>query len=293
MYFSLGSINTVFAETATETIDSNKINDKDTIKPALLNDLNVYPGDILSVTYPLVAQEIPEFYFGRKRLAALAEEAQWRVFVGVATDMIPGKYVITVTQPDKSNEKLEFVVKPSRNALSTTKKINRSSNFILNRLQSRKKTSSPTFKLPDLPWANLTPVFPINYPAKGQWSKNFGELQVSSNNDLTRLNHIQLVTTEPQPILSPADAICLEITEKDGIYSIWLDHGMGLFSHISGLQNTTIEEQDKIVAGSMISNIIDRKAVTPQTIQWRMLFNGVLVNPHSAVALETPLTSNN
>ena len=290
MLWSLTSI--AFAQTS-EKADIENVNSYDDSEDANLdssataiNRFNVYPGDILSITYRQVANQIPEFYFGRKRLAAITEGEQWRVFVGIATDMIPGKYVITVTQPDKNNEQITFVVKPSRKALSSTQKINRPSNFILNRLQSRQKKDSSTFELPDLPWANLTPVLPITYPAKGQWSQNFGELKIGKNNDLKRLNHIQLVTTEPQPILSPADAICLEITQQNDTYSVWLDHGMGLFSHISGLKNITIEEQDKIVAGSMISNIIDRKTTKPQSIQWRVLFNGVLVNPHSAVALK-------
>lgn len=252
--------------------------------PTTASDLTVYPGEILSISYQRVDEQIPEFYFGRKRLAAIAVGDHWRVFTGISANMIPGRYVITVTQPDKSNEKIDFTIKPSRNALATSRSIDRPSNFILNRLQSRKKKKTPQFKIPELPWANLTPTFPIKHPAKGQWSQNFGEIQID-NDGLKRLNHIQLVTTEPQPVLSPADAICLEISEKEGIYSIWLDHGMGLFSHISGLKNVTIEEQDKIVSGSMISNIIDQKNTSPQTIKWRILFNGALVNPHSAAAL--------
>ena len=285
------SINTNFAQTPTESeVDGSSNENYESVGPGsstiVTNTLNVYPGEILSLTYQRIVGQIPEFYFGRKRLVAIAEGEKWRVFVGIATDMIPGRYVIIVNQPDLNNERINFTVKPSQDVLSTQTKVNRSSYSILNRLQSRQKKTASLFKLPDLPWANLTPILPISYPAKGQWSQNFGELQITNDNSLERLNYIQLSTNKPQPILSPTDAISLKITEQKGIYSVWLDHGMGLFSHISGLKNITIEEQDKIVAGSMISNITSSKTTTPHTIQWRILFNGVLVNPHSAVILK-------
>ena len=63
---------------------------------------------------------------------------------------------------------------------------------------------------------------------------------------------------------------------------------MGLFSYISGLKSIAIEEQDKIAAGSMISQITDDVASEPSMLQWRVVLNNSLINPHSITALGMP-----
>lgn len=282
--FALIETITSFAFAETTLVQTNNNPENIRHSQSSISSLNVYPGEILEIFYPLINNETPKFYFGREQLTALIDKGEWRIFVGIAANMIPGRYIITIIHPDKSNDKIAFVVKPSRKVLSATQ-LNNSSRSILNRLQSRKSNSQLEFTIPKLPWANLNPKLPIHYPAKGQWSQNFGELQITNGHNLKQIDHIQLVTTEPQAILAPSDAICLEITKKNGVYSLWLDHGMGLFSHISGLQNISVEEQDKIVSGSMISKIIDSPVVKPHSIQWRLLINGVLINPHSATKL--------
>jgi len=132
---------------------------------------------------------------------------------------------------------------------------------------------------------------PLIYPSNGQWSDDFGAYYNSVlNKPNNRLNRVDYLMSEVSPlteVLSPGKATCFDISydEKMG-YRVLLDHGMGLFSEISGLTNIAIEEQDIIEKGSVIStfgkeDFIEKKQAKKNTIFWRVFMTNASINPKS------------
>ncbi len=291
LLFSTYALSIENEKSADKTLENADHIDNETVKNSDITVIDSYlpqtiPGGTVELNLRKLMTEseqaaMPQVYFGRHQTIVLDNDDYWKVIIGVNLQSIPGRYVASVVEADKSNGKLDFTVIPHHYSLASD--IGKTvKNRLIGRLLSRKPQTTTQFKiLKDLPWSNLSPQLPLNYPAKGSWSDQFGHVYQNSDQQMVQTESIQLTTTQPQLITSPADAICLQIDEEDGRFSVWLDHGMGLFSHISGLPDIAIEEQDKIIQGSMISNITDNASNRrPTKVVWRVVMNNALINPH-------------
>lgn len=242
------------------------------------------PGQPVEFLMPKQEANPPTASFGQQPVIVLDNGAQWRLLVGIGLATIPGNFVASVVNTDNSNFGIDFTVAPFAYPLIDTVKRTRG-NRLLDLIS--KPAEKRRNKRPELPWSNLPPQLPLQYPAQGPWQQHFGHIDQPKADKQEQKQQITLVVDQAQSIVTPSDAVCLQIQEENGKFSVWLDHGMGLFSYISGLPNITIEEQDKIVRGAVIGLVTDDMTSGGQVVlQWQVVMNSVAVNPQIMTTLE-------
>jgi hypothetical protein len=257
----------------------------------------VVSGDILSVNTQTKFTLEDQVKLGQTKTIVLSKGTGHHIIAGIDLNTIPGQYLLTVHSKKLQLESINYIVTATQQQF-----LNIAPRF--NSLSNSEKVKE------SLLWSNREPKLPLIFPAEGNWNKSFGQYYESSESNLLesgftqnitsqnknklkklhRIDHISLNFNKPLDVVSPSDAICFLINfDEENGYTVLLDHGMGLFSEISGLDNLTISEQDKVKKGSLIGNftkenLVNKKNTTSlisKTIQWRVFLTKSIINPTS------------
>ncbi len=269
----------------------NTQNDSESViskEPLIEPPQSVAAGDILRIVSPKLESEGYVAKLGRTPTIMISHEGYDEIIAGVDINAIPGEYLLTLETNKKQLASFSFVVPtPGKHAFSEPPKQLSSSGI-------EKKAL-----LKKLLWSNINPVLPFTLPVQGEWSTTFGayfemnQAPKSKNkgrlfnaSTLSRVDSVFLTIEEPTAIYAPSHSVCFLVSfDQDKGYTVLLDHGMGLFSEISGLSNLTISEQDRVPKNALIASfnsddfVGTDNEITSKTIQWRTFLNKATVNP--------------
>jgi len=247
----------------------------------------VLPGNYTSVRFKKHQKERPIVYFGRQQAILLDDDTHWKVLIGVSKNTHAGKYLVTVVEKDKTNFEYAFNVLPQA---SITKDTSPKQKGLLKRFSIRKKNSERSkVKIPKrIPWSNIEPKLPLDLPLdrsliqveKGSGlDNNFNGLIF--NLALNKPTNENFIASQELPTRSPSNAIVLSVKKTDNRYSVWLDHGMGLLSYVSGLSSISIEEQDVIKRASVIGyfGASSDGDISSNKLEWWTLINRQFIHP--------------
>ena len=122
--------------------------------------------------------------------------------------------------------------------------------------------------------------FDFLMPVNGIISSRFGKKRFI--NDLPRSPHLALDIAAPEntEILAPSDAIVILTGQffYAGNY-VMLDHGMGLISSYSHLNNINVKEGEYIKKGMLLGTVGSTGRVTGPHLHWSIYLNKQRVNP--------------
>ena len=271
----------------TKTITDTNINPE--IKELKLQ--NVLPGEIF---YLKIAEFEDEEYWpklGQTRAILIRGKGSDEIYAGVDIKTNPGEYLLAIETSKKQLATYKFIVPTPVKPVF----IENSPSFFNDAPLANTQELSDT-----LLWSNFPPKFPLVLPVKGDWSNSIGhfyEKRLNSsntqNNEIDIVDHIAIEIASPTQVQAPGDAVCFSIS-FDPIqgYSVILDHGMGLFSEITGLNNLTISEQDKVKQGAIIAsfntaNFLDKDSKPKdRTVRWRTFLNKSIINPYQLTKLQ-------
>jgi len=241
------------------------------------------PGGI--VTFTLTKPTIKNFslYLGQTKAVCIERQNSLKVITGVDINTLFGKYLLSAKTKKEQLLQIPFQVKPF-----APQYLDKAPDMNGVKLISAEEVSK------SLLWSNREPKLPLIAPVIGNWSKDFGAyynqtLNESENQkkNLQKIDSLRLDINTPTIIGSPSNAVVFTIyfDEKAG-YRILLDHGMGLFSEISGLPSISVEEQDVVTQGALIANFttsdfVKNRSPQKHTIFWRVFLTKALINPKS------------
>lgn len=251
-----------------------------------------YPGGIVDLTIDKEGSELPDVKYGLNDVAIFDRKDHWQVLIGIDQNTLPGDYLLYVkhANDDKSAFHQKFTVAQKEPIFTNPLK----TNFDLNSLRHE--------RFSDLNFNNtVEPALPLNYPLAGQWTDQFGALEISEEDDDIRVrNYISLSTTQLTTVLAPQNGIVSRVIENtdnqvsEGInitssntqsgptsYTLFLDHGRGLYSILSGVMDITIEPGNGVLAGAVLGKIYTRDTSNnePHTLFWQTILNEAYVNP--------------
>ena len=290
------------SENENNTSEEQELEIPEVFRP--IHEVKIYqPGEIIQIKKP--HYQDPEFSsytakLGQTKLIKISKLGHDEIFAGIDINLNPGEYLISLETEKKQIESLPFIVTMNNPVqfLSPTEQL------------AAQQTLLPKDKIiPNLLWSNLFPNYPFVYPMKSEWSSTFGfyfepkpnEIKSKKNTissreqELQRIDYISVDIQHPTTIVSPSDAVCFSIRYDENFgYTILLDHGMGLFSEISGLNNLTVSEQDRIKKNAVIANfttedfynIETQNSNVKHSVRWRVFLNKATINPHHLIKLQ-------
>ena len=265
-----------------ETIDAVKL-------------VNILPGGVLYLKTNKFDSTDYWVKLGQTRTILIRGNDFDEIYAGINIKAIPGEYLLSVETSKEQLATHKFVVPVPQEPI-----------FIDNvdRFFSGAPLS-PTKELSNsLLWSNVPPKFPLNFPVKGDWSETIGHFYEKNIESSTQKNqhntseigvidHVAIELSAPTPVLAPSDAVCFSITfDPNHGYSVILDHGMGLFSEITGLTNLTITEQDRVKQGAVIANfntasfLNNKDKPKNRTVRWRTFLNKSIINPYQLIQIK-------
>ena len=239
----------------------------------LLRDEMVTAGGVFTATISKPAKADFLVTLGQTRAVLIKQKNTYKIMAGVDINTLFGEYLVSIQTPKAQLERIPFFVESSK------------AEFIENYENRHLPATKDITK--KLLWSNREPQLPLIYPATGDWQEFFGAYYQAKNslahqNDLKRVEYLKLDITQPIDIMAPSKGVCFRVEFDEGYgYRVLLDHGMGLFSEISGLDNLLIEEQDVVEQGTMISSFKPNNLKTAKTVYWRVFMTNALVNPQA------------
>ncbi len=245
----------------------------------LMAQYDNHPGGIIDLEIAKQSTNLPDVKYGTKDVTVLDQGTSWRVLVGIDLTTIPGEYLLYIKrQSEDSNaysEKFEVGHKIAR---------------FINSATDTQVSALYHDIFSDISFNNTNqPALPLSYPASGQWADYFGHINTNPLTDnVDARNFISLTTTEVIPVTSPQDAIVSHIIESDpNEYNnkknciLFLDHGRGLYSVLSGVTDLTIKVGNGVQAGAVLGKVYSDSNTNsqPRTLIWQTVLNGAYVNP--------------
>ena len=240
------------------------------------------PGGVINLKIKKLSEDLPEVKYGLHDVTIIDQKSHWQILVGVNLETLPGEYLLYVKHQleDSIAYSHKFQVRPQ------------SVEFISSEMRYSQIISIEHDSFSDIEFENtVQPEVPLNYPTQGHWSKDFGNIYTKGNNSESR-NFIYLTTTEIATVTAPQNAIISKIIETPNKtqpqnndtktnYTVFLDHGRGIYSILTGVSDLTVETGNGVLAGAVLgkihSNDITNKK--PRTLIWQTVLNYAYVNP--------------
>ncbi len=237
-----------------------------------------YPGGIAALSMPKQSAVFPTIKYGLYEPVIIDSGAEWKILIGLDLDTVPGEYLLYVK--DNASEA------PAYNMVFT---VDNNSILFIEELHA----DYGEFKLDSLSDVDFQnseqPKLPFIEPTTGTWSDLFGAVVLNQNPNRKstapkRQDYVSLAAAEFSPVTAPSNAIVSRITLSDSptnepqLATVYLDHGRGLFSIISGISDLSVETGNGVVAGAVIGKLPPSDKQFSELV-WRCVLNGVLVNP--------------
>lgn len=233
-----------------------------------------YPGGIAELRLEKLSDELPEIKYGIREPVVIEHEHYWRVLIGIDLETLPGDYLVYLKRAteDARSEALSFNVQQYRYPLHSN------SGVSIKRAHKKHKTLS------SIDFSNTQqPALPLRLPADGQWTQSFGHIVIDGkNNQAASQNLVSLTTTELLTVNAPQNAIVTKIeTRKNGLSTVFLDHGRGLYSILDGVADLSVETGNGVVAGAVLGKLpsSERSNNVIKRLTWQCILNGAYVNP--------------
>ena len=239
-----------------------------------------FPGGVAELWIPKISQNLPTVMFGMSEPVIIDRDQQWQILIGLSLNTLPGEYVVYVKENDAETP-----------AYSLPFNVEHKTNSIIQGEIKFEFLESEINPLSELSYNNTEqPKLPLSLPVAGKWADYFGFLMMDINSNPESGNHqlqdyVSLSTSELSTVEAPSNAIVSRIVfESDNsdnanpLATIFLDHGRGLFSIISGLSDLSVETGNGVVAGAVIGKLPPSNEDL-STLYWRCSMNGVLINP--------------
>jgi len=245
----------------------------ETIKETNFN----YPGGIAEILIDKKNTFLPEVQYGIYEPTIIEQDDHWRILIGLDLKTIPGEYLLYLKHQvdDASSEHIKFIVEQKDYPIKVLER------------KSKKLIKQEHSRLTQLDYENTRqPNLPLNFPVEGHWDLEFGAVFYNKRSKKTHTqNQISFETSSIINVRSPENALVSNvIIEKDESATVFLDHGRGLYSVISGITDLNVEIGNGVLSGAVIGKVtptadFKKSTVATKTLTWQCILNGIYVNP--------------
>jgi hypothetical protein len=236
-----------------------------------------FPGGVAKLRLAKLSSSLPVVKFGMAEPPIIEFEKDWRILIGLDLAMLPGQYLVYLKHSgtDLPATSLKFNVVQKTYPITNIKGVR-------SRGISHDKFSEIDFENSE------QPQLPLKLPIEGTWVDVFGSIAVSNDplsisSETLVQNYVYLTSTELSIITAPQNAMVSRIIQDpdpEGLATVFLDHGRGVYSILTGVADLSVEVGNGIVAGAIIGKLpASINNDQSSTLIWQSIVNGVYVNP--------------
>lgn len=246
-----------------------------------LPENNPVPGGVAVIDLGHEYASTPVVRFGSKEVMVTEENNTWFAIVGLQFSISPGKYLLTVQPQQNTQISRQFRVNPLPS--SATQRM-----VILPRLledldfsQSKPLASGESGIETQGLESSLNPDFSFHQIVASGSFIPYG-LVVRGKDESEIVNHtfITYITKLEELVNSPAAAIVegISLDDNSGIRVV-LDHGKGIKSVFTYLNDTILKTGDTVEQGGLIGTAMHLSEINAGRVDWQLLLNGNSIDP--------------
>ncbi len=242
---------------------------------------NPIPGGVAVVTLPAIAGGRPVVRFGDKKVYAELENARWTAVIGLPQDILPGKYILTMDTELGSFSKKSFRIEPVPPS-QTQRTVNLPEKLYALQFDAMISNSHKSIRNSDQDFDDpLEPNFVFHQIVGAGSYLPYGWL-VKQQKLVRIINHpwITYITQADEIVRSPATAIVEQIylSDSSGL-SVILNHGKGMKSIISHLNDTILKPGEPVKTGEIVGAAKTIEDLAIGRVDWQLILNGNLIDP--------------
>lgn len=248
---------------------------------AELPNNNPVPGGVAVVKIYGIHEDQPKIIFGNKSILTITEDNKLYAVVGLPQDILPGKYILKIESASDGPTKRNFKIDPlpaylNQRTVNLPEKYNslafslldtQEKNLLVSNTAENKNSTDPTFIFHQL-------VSTGSYIPYGWLLKKQGEVKMIDHSWITYITKIDEIVT------APSNALVEQIffSNSSGI-TVILDHGKGLKSIISYLNDTILKPGEPVESGDVIGITKTIKNMSIGRVDWQLMLNNYLIDP--------------
>lgn len=249
-----------------------------------------FPGGVAILNIKKLSEDLPDVKYGLTEPAILDQGRYWSIIIGIGLNTLPGEYVVYIKHGGKGVSGLHKKIIVRQHTPSYFQAKSKQIPVFESLHLNHKTLSNIDFE------NTQQPNFPFQRPLAGEWSDYFGHnISLNSKKGLITPNAVSLTTTRLTSVVSPQNAIVTKIeTIEGGLNRVFLDHGRGVYSIISGITELTVEVSNGVVAGAVIGKLPSKSntnkqgnAIKANRLIWQTIMNEEFVNPLLLTTLVT------
>jgi murein DD-endopeptidase MepM/ murein hydrolase activator NlpD len=224
------------------------------------------------------------------RPVLIVEQPKPTAIIGVALDAPVGKHVLIVETADRVRTELPFKVADKaypvqRLTLTDDKMVNPPPDELA-RIERETRLQKEQYD-------RFTPLdtspFPMQLPAAGPVSSNFGLRRILNGQPRNPHAGLDIAAPSGAPVTAPAAGT---VSLTGSLYfngnAIFIDHGGGLISMVCHLSAIEVHQGDVVRKGERIGRVGATGRATGPHLHWSVSLNGARVDPSAVLALYRP-----
>lgn len=244
---------------------------------------NPVPGGVAVVALGSTADRKPSVFFGRHQVSVLAEDGIWYALVGLPLTATPGKHILSVSSKDHGTNQRIFKIHPlaayqHQRTVNLPPDLKELSLDIAGTMQQALADEG----LPDTDNDDITIFYPVmqQIVAQGRYLP-YGHVLSAAETPIPMMHPFVTYLTLPEEIIrSPGHGYVSGIFRHlDTGTTVVLDHGGGLTSVITHLQETVLKPGEAIEAGEVIGIAASISGLQRGRVDWFIMLTGHFIDP--------------
>ncbi len=247
------------------------------------------PGGIAVLPLGNAGAHPPAVSFGGKRALVMRDPEQpgWVAIVGIPLSTKVGDAQLEVRPaPQGINRPIGFQVQDKEYAsqhltIKNKRQVNPNQADLerIGREKKRVRAAKATWN------ESLNPGFPFDLPVDGRLSSPFGLRRFFNGQPRRPHSGLDIAAPEGTPIHAPADGV---VVEAGNFFFngnvVYLDHGQGLISSYSHMQEIGVQPGQAVKRGDIIGKVGQTGRVTGPHLHWGIMLNQTSVDPNLLIA---------
>lgn len=221
-------------------------------------------GGIAVIELNVPSRKTVSAKFGRTPILTFTRNGSWIGVVGIELETAQGNYLITLATPEAEPEKRQFSVQPYAYSLKSKRP---------------RSVAVPPFTPPKDWRPELDAEFPLSPPVTTSTIVRFGTRYADAEVEEPERG-VVFGLHQNREVFAPGGGVVSDVIEAadEGFFSITIDHGMGMFSHLGPLSRVLKQSGQPVKKGELIGAAAGDPA-TSAGLYWQTALNGALVDP--------------
>ena len=222
--------------------------------------------------------ELPQAWFGEKRVAVLRDRQGWVALVGLPLALEPGLHELRIAGAGE-NKSIRVAAKHyplQRFSVPDHRKVEPPPEDMLRIEREQKRIDEIKAAFRDEPDLDLA----LRQPAQGRLTGNFGLRRII--NGLERMPHAGIDFAVPVGTTVRAAGAGVVVETGDYFFngnSVYLDHGQGIVTLYCHLDRIDVKPGERVAAGQRIGLSGNTGRTSGPHLHWTVIANGTAVDP--------------